>query len=179
MLNTILLFLIYSFGGCLLEMLYCGLLHLRLESRKCLLLSMLCPVYGIGALSVLWTTAPFRKSKAAVFLLGAAAATLAEYAVDFFNKEVLHVAFWNYSRRFLNLNGRVCLLYSVLWGFLSLALVYWIHPRVSVLAARIDRRAALFFTLFFIADAIFSMYLLRRYETKNAIDLLKLSRGLG
>ena len=178
MLYIMMLFLIYSFGGCILEILYCGLLNLRLESRKCMLLSMLCPVYGIGALSVIWTTAPFQKSKIAVFLVGAIAATLAEYVTDFFYKEILHVEFWNYSKQFLNINGRVCLLYTAIWGVLSLALVYWVHPRVSVLVSKIDDRLALFLTLFFVADAILSMYLLRRYETKNAIDLVKLYRGM-
>lgn len=178
MLYIIMLFLIYSFAGCLLEMIYCTLLNLKYESRKCMLIGMLCPVYGIGALSILGFTAPFRGSKTAVFIIGAIAATLAEYITDMFYKEILHVEFWNYSNRFLNINGRVCLTYTVLWGFLSLGLVYYAHPKISILAKSVDSRIAAALAVIFIIDAIASIYLLRRFESKNAINIFMLCRGL-
>ena len=47
------LFILYSFGGYLLEKAFAAATAAPLQVRKCLLLLPLCPVYGLGMLAVL------------------------------------------------------------------------------------------------------------------------------
>ena len=100
-----------------------------------------------------------------------AAATLVEYVTDYVYKNVLGTSFWDYSHLPLNVNGRVCLLFSFFWGLLSLALVYVIHPFISKYSARIPNGVILFVMIFFTIDAVLSVVLLNKYNTKNALNL--------
>lgn len=49
-------FLLYGFLGFLLEVAFARVIHSPKLDRKCLLLLPLCPVYGFGAILILWLT---------------------------------------------------------------------------------------------------------------------------
>lgn len=118
---------LYSFLGFLLEVAFARATGGRPE-RKCLLVLPLCPVYGLGACLILLLPRRVQDFVPALFLLGGAAATAAEYAAAVFYEKVLGVSFWDYRGLPGNLQGRVCLPFSAAWGALSLVLVHWIHP---------------------------------------------------
>lgn len=164
-------FIIYSFFGFILETLFALITVGQLQSRKCFLFNLLCPVYGLGAIAILLSTEPFKQNKPLTFLIGMAAATLVEYVTDYVYKNILGTSFWDYSHLPLNVNGRVCLLFSFFWGLLSLALVYIIHPFISKYSARIPNGVILFVMIFFTIDAVLSVILLNKYNTKNALNL--------
>ena len=124
-------FLSYSFLGFLLEVAYARLTGGTPE-RKCLLLLPLCPVYGLGACLILHSTRGIT-SLPLLFLLGALGATVCEYAVAAFYENILGVSFWDYSDLPWNLHGRICLPFSLAWGFLSVPLVLWVHPALEAL----------------------------------------------
>ena len=44
---------------------------------------------------------------------------------------LFHLKLWDYSARFLNINGRVCLKNSLLFGVMAVVTVFWIHPHFS------------------------------------------------
>ena len=48
-----------------------------------------------------------------------------------------HIKYWDYSHVKLNIKGRVCLPVSLFWGVMSYVAVFWIHPPVARLFARI------------------------------------------
>lgn len=144
---------------------------LRLESRKCMLFSFLCPVYGLGGVAVSALASPFKDSKIAAFFIGMIAATLVEYIMDIFYKEFLGVSFWDYSQRPLNINGRVWIVYSVCWGLLSLLVVYKIHPVVFNFVNGVPSSVIIPMSVFFFADTVFSTILMYHFRTKDAINL--------
>lgn len=74
--------------------------------------------------------------------MGGLAATVVEYVLHFIYQEILGVSIWNYSNLPYNINGRVCLMFTVFWSILSMGLVYFIHPLVE------KRMAAMPKTLF-------------------------------
>ena len=39
-------------------------------------------------------------------------------------EKVFHAVYWDYSKEFLNIQGRVCLKYAIFWGLLSVFLLY-------------------------------------------------------
>lgn len=61
-----------------------------------------------------------RRSRLAIGSACALAVTAVEYVSGFVLNRRLKLNVWDYSKMPANLNGQVCLLYSVLWGGLSL-----------------------------------------------------------
>lgn len=123
-------FLIYSFLGFLLEVVFARLTRSAKPDRKCMYLLPLCPVYGLGAVLITHLPVSVLNDPLLLFLCGALTATAVEYFMDWFYETTLGVRFWNYSSMPGNLNGRVCLIFSFAWGILSLALVGLFHPLI-------------------------------------------------
>lgn len=151
-------FLFYSFVGFLLEVTFARLTGGRRE-RKMLLFLPLCPVYGLGACSIVWT-AQAVTSPLLLFLTGLALASSWEYIAAAFYEDLLGISFWDYSDLPLDLHGRVCLPFSMAWGLLSFPLVNWLHP----LIARIPFAPPLWVTALMLtalcADAVMTCFLL-------------------
>lgn len=161
-------FLFYSFVGFLLEVTFAhfsgGDPH-----RKCFLVLPLCPVYGFGACTIVWA-ASGAPGPAAVFLIGAAAATAWEYLMAAFYEDVLGASFWDYSGLPLNLHGRVCLPFSIAWGLLSIPLVNWLHPLIQSLHFAPPLFVTALMALAVGVDGILSCALLMRSGTRDSLN---------
>lgn len=162
-------FIFYSFLGFVLEVLFARIIHNPKRDRKCFYFLPLCPVYGLGALAILLLPEAVHASPWLLFLCGALAATAAEYAMDLFYEKVARVRFWDYSDLPLNLNGRVCLLFTAMWGLLALGLFYGVHPIVAALTAPIPGWITVAAALFLALDTFFTFLLLRRERTTEAL----------
>ena len=167
-------FVIYSFLGFLLEVVYARLTHSRKPDRKCFLLLPLCPVYGLGALGILIAAQIFYDRPLLLAIVGGGAATAAEYLMDLFYEKVLGVSFWDYSDLPFNINGRVCLPFSLAWTVLALGLVYLLHPWVAVLTAYVPAGFLPPTVILLASDAVISGWLLR---TTGTTDSLKWYEG--
>ncbi len=153
-------FMAYSFAGFLLETVFAGLTGGHTD-RKGLLVLPLCPVYGAGACLIL-SLAGRAQSPWSLFLLGSLAATAAEYLAALYHEKVLGVSFWHYDGLPGSLQGRVCLPFSLAWGALSLALVYWLHPLLSPWLARIPTPVGWMALITLAADCLLTAAVLRR-----------------
>ena len=155
-------FLIYSFLGFLVEVVYVRVVGGAKRDRKCRLLLPICPVYGLGALAVL-ALPPFLQARPLLLLPAAGAAcTAVEYLTSLFYEKVFRVSFWDYSHLPGNLGGRVCPLFALFWGILALAVLYLIHPAAAWLAARIPLWALPPAAVLLGADTLLTARLLRR-----------------
>ncbi len=159
-------FLFYSFYGFLLEIFFARLVRHPKRDRKCHLLLPVCPVYGIGALGILLLPAWVKASPLLLFLCGAVMATAAEWGLSLFYERAAKAEFWDYSALPMNLNGRVCLLFSGFWGLLALPLVYAVQPRLEQWVAAIPAAVTIPAALFYRGDAAVSLMLLRRGGTE-------------
>lgn len=169
-------FIWYSFFGFLLEVVYARLTRSEKRDRKCFLLLPLCPVYGLGALGILAAAQRFGHRPLLLALVGGGAATAAEYCADWFYERVLGVSFWDYSDLPCNLNGRVCLFYSLAWTVLALGLVYVLHPLTAALVAATPAGLLPPVLSLLLSDGLVSAFLLRRTGTT---DSLKWYEGMG
>ena len=164
-------FFIYSFAGFILETLFALTVQGQFAMRKCFLVFPMCPVYGLGALAILLLTSPFKDNLWAVFGLGMLAASAVEYFMDFLYREVIGVAFWDYRDMPLNINGRICLIFSLAWGFLSLVLVRVAHPAVERMIKATPRWLLLTILVFFLVDAVASTAVLVKFKSKEVLML--------
>ena len=162
-------FLIYSFLGFLLEVVFARITRSNKQDRKCRILLPLCPVYGLGALAIVHLPAAVQSRPLLLFLLGTLAATAVEYVMDWLYETALGVRFWDYSDLPWNLNGRVSLLFSGLWGLLALSVVTWVHPTVMRFISAIPSGFFLPVLLLFLTDGILSAWTLRTTGTTDSL----------
>ncbi len=161
-------FCVYSFLGFLLEVGYARATGGRLD-RKCLLVLPLCPVYGLGACAVLVLAGWVKEFSPLLFFLSAVAATAVEYGASLFYQRVLGVSFWDYRGLPWNLDGRVCLPFSLAWGCLALPLVYWLHPLLAPLLSDIPALVTWAAAVTLGVDMVLSCILLRRTRDRSCL----------
>ena len=154
-------FVTYSFIGFLLEVAFAKLSGGRAD-RKGLLVLPLCPVYGAGACLILALPGWVDERPWALFLMGGLTATAAEYLAALYHEKALGVSFWDYGNLPGNVQGRVCLPFSLAWGVLSLGLVYWLHPLLAPWLARIPAPVGWMMLATLLTDGGLTAALLRR-----------------
>lgn len=126
----IIYFFIYSFLGWLIETIYAMFVHGYFVKRG-FLFGPICPIYGFGAVLLLMATKKLYKKPLLKFLIATIAFTLFEYMVSFLLEMLFGLRWWDYSHDFLNIQGRVSLLYSIFWGGIGLILLEKLHPYIQ------------------------------------------------
>jgi uncharacterized membrane protein len=149
------------------------------RDRKGLLLLPLCPVYGLGACAIVLLPPVVRTSPLLLFLLGGAAAAAVEYLVAVFYEEGLGVQFWDYSDLPWNLQGRVCVMFALVWGAMGLALVKWVHPLVQELVRDIPAPVSLWAVLAALADLAVSSWMMRATGGRECLQWYRFLRPDG
>lgn len=133
------------------------------------------PIYGFGSLIALYPLMPFKNNPILIFFFGAFLCSVLEYITSWAMEKLFHMRWWDYSRYKYNINGRVCLLNSSLFGLMLLALVYIIHPSVSHMIEKISLSTMILFlsvfSISFLIDFVFTLIsLIRR---KQIIDRMR------
>lgn len=123
-------FYIYCFLGWCFESAYVSICKHRLVNRG-FMRGPLLPLYGSGAIVVLFIALPFREMPVMVYITGMLAATILEYVVGVVMEKLFRVRYWDYSNQRFNIQGHICLSSSIAWGFLSLALIYGMHKPIE------------------------------------------------
>ncbi|MDR1772736.1 MAG: hypothetical protein LBS02_19215 [Hungatella sp.] len=162
----LLFFFIYCFIGWIIESTYVSVRSLHFVNRGFLRLPLL-PLYGSGAIIMLWLSLPVQGNLFLVFLSGMAGASALEYATGYVMERLFKMKYWDYSNNPFNLNGYVCLPNSIAWGFLTLLLTEVIHLPLEWLVLRLNGTVCILLVtvigILFVTDAI--------HSTKEALDL--------
>lgn len=90
-----------------------------------------CPVYGVGLVTVIWILAPVQDQLWLLYLGAVVLTTAIELVTGFAMEQLFHQRWWDYSRVPLNLGGYVCLPFSLIWGVACVAIVRRLHPLVQ------------------------------------------------
>lgn len=93
------------------------------------------PLYGSGALVILFSTLPFKEYPVMVYFAAAVAATVLEYVTGVCMLAIFKVRYWDYRYRKIQFQGHICLVSTIVWGFLGLLMVYIVHPPVVKLVS--------------------------------------------
>ena len=123
----LLFFFLYCFLGWVWESCYVSAKRRQWVNRG-FLHGPLLPIYGFGAVLILWATLPVRQSLPLIFLLGMLTATALEYVTGAAMEALFKVRYWDYSHQPCNLHGYICLTSSLAWGAFSILLVKVLHP---------------------------------------------------
>jgi len=85
-------------------------------------------IYGIGGAALIWGFKPLANKPVLLFLISMATMTLFEYVTAVFCELVLGQTLWDYSKEFMNFQGRICLRASISWGILGILAVKVFGP---------------------------------------------------
>ena len=133
------LFLFGSVSGFILEGLWCILRKGAWESHSATVWGPFCIIYGFGAVAVyLISTALKRKNLPLQFALFSVAGALVEYFGSLFQEIVFGSTSWDYSSHFLNIDGRVSLQMTLIWGILGITFVRFAFPSLVRLLGKME-----------------------------------------
>ncbi len=138
----LLFFYFYCFAGWIFESTYVSLKVRRPVNRGFLRLPLL-PLYGTGAVMMLFVSLPIQDNLVLVYFSGVAAATVLEYVTGWAMERLFKVRYWDYSNQRFNVNGYICLSSSIAWGFLTLLLTEVLHKPVERLVLGIGTGTAM------------------------------------
>lgn len=178
----VLYFTIYSFLGWVCESTYCSIGQKKLVNRG-FLNGPFCPIYGFGALLVISILSPFVNNIPVLFIASIIVTSTLEYITSYVLEKIFHMSWWDYSTYKYNINGRVCLQNSLMFGLLSLFVMLVIHPAIDDFVASINIKVAfalsVLFATYFIVDTIITagtiLHLNERLEKLHELheDLLE------
>ena len=161
-------FIIYSIMGLIIETIFAAISYGDIESRKSMLYGPFSSIYGLGAVFMILALQYFKKNKITLFLGGFLVGSILEYLVSFVADKWLHVQWWNYSYMPFNIDGRICLAFSVLWGILAVLLMLSVNPRVDRMIDFFNRKIGLkivkiiivFISVFMVLDILVTQFAL-------------------
>lgn len=171
-------FIIYSFLGWVIEILYGFLIEGVIESRQSFLYGPFCAIYGLGASVMIVSLRYFNRNNYTLFFAGAIIGSFTEYMVSWIGELWLHTRWWDYSGQFLNINGRISLSYTFFWGILAIILVKTINPRIDKFIDWIENKITtkyfktiiLVITIFLFVDWLYSAAAQDWFLTKASIE---------
>lgn len=136
MINLILLFIIYGFLGWIVEVCYVRIGTGHWYNRGFLFMPFL-PIYATGAVLITLALEGF-DNVFVVYVLGVLFTSCLEYITSLIMERAFHTRWWDYSHYKYNINGRVCLLNSLLFGLLAVLVIFGLNP---FFMAEIDKLA--------------------------------------
>ena len=132
---------VYGVVGWVYESTYCTVAESKWQNRG-FLYGPICPIYGFGAILMMlgWNLilrAGLEPSALQVFVAVALTSAVLEYATSWALERLFHARWWDYSNMPLNLNGRICLPASLLFGLMGLLVVYVLYDVTIAVTNRV------------------------------------------
>ena len=172
-LTFFMIFYIYCFLGWCFESTYVSINSKKWVNRGFMKGPFL-PIYGAGAVIILFVTIPAMSNPFLVYILSVISATVLEYFTGIAMEKLFKVRYWDYTKDFLNYKGYICLKSSITWGFMGLLITYIVNEPIarfidSLSSIRI-LIVVIILTIIFVTDFVQSFkaaYILREIIMNN------------
>ena len=164
-------FVLFSVIGLVIETLYGRATMGIWQSRKGLLWGPFCPVYGVGAtILILILNQVDQKNYVNLFIYGILIGSIVEYLLSNGLEAVYGARFWDYGYTGQDVNGRICIPYSLFWGVLAIALMKIMKPlidkRIQKINIKIRNPIEIALFAFLVIDALVTVWAVSTYETR-------------
>ena len=129
-------------------------------------------IYGFGAIILIIMLYRYQNDNIfKLFILGFIGGTILEYVASWGMELVFGFSSWNYANDFLNINGRVALIYSIFWGIISVIWIKYVYPFLERIVNKINKplwhKLTIFLIVFLIIDGIMSINALFRANARD------------
>ena len=170
--NYFWLFIVGSILGWVIEGIYSLIMYGKLINNTCVVIGPFNMIYGLGAVALtLFLKNSQNDSYIKLFLISFISGSLVEYIISFLSEKIMGFTAWDYSESFLNINGRVCLLMSFLWGILGIIWIKFLYPHIAKIISKMHTKkwniGAIVLTIFLILDGILTMSAVNRAKNKE------------
>ena len=174
-------FMIGSVFGFFAEMAYGAIYTRTIVIRQGLVYGPFVQIYGIGAVAYYLLITKVKEPKEA-FFSGMLMGGILEYLCSFFQEIFFGTISWDYSKQFINLNGRTSLEYCFYWGIIAVAFLKIVYPALKSIEPLIYKKWIRIFTIFVMLFMTFDITIScmagarqeerrRQIEPKNNIDV--------
>ena len=164
-------FFIYSIFGMLLENIFCLITQHKLESRMGFVIGPFCPIYGLGAILLIAFLTLHKDKWYKVFLGGIVIGASYEYLSSFVLQALYSIKFWDYSKNFLNINGRTCFFFALSWGIISVLLIYIINPYIEKIVDRNKSKSIdCIIFIFMLINCIMTYFAIDSYAKRAEVE---------
>ena len=179
-----LLLFIGSFVGVVIETIWCLFTNGYIESRQGLVWGPFNLLYGVGALVLTLTLYRYRNRSSSIsFYGGMVVGSILEYFCSLFQEILIGSTSWDYSSMPFNLDGRICLAYSIFWGILGVVWIKSIYPRIARFILRIPNKIGkpivVIMTVFLALNSVVSLFAVQRWtqrregiQATNSVEIL-------
>ncbi|WP_276932678.1 putative ABC transporter permease [Dubosiella newyorkensis] len=123
-------FILYSFGGWVVQGLYVGYKQHKFLNTG-FFHGPYVPIFGVGCLLIIYIVDPLSRNPFLVFINTFWITSVIEYWTSWYLQKKYHRLWWDYSNKPFNIHGRVCLLNSTLYGIAGLVITFFIQPYVQ------------------------------------------------
>lgn len=167
--NYFIWFMTYSFIGWIYESTICSIPKHHKFINRGYLHGPYCPIYGAGAVINLILLKNV-ESPIVIFIIAMVTSSIIEYVTSYVMEKVFLARWWDYSHLPCNLQGRICLYGSLIFGGANVALIELVHPLLMNLSGTISPKVLqisailLFVTILF--DCIFTTIHMNDFNIK-------------
>ena len=164
------LFYLFIFGcvfGWVVEVIWSLFKRHAFYNHSALVIGPFNVIYGVG--TVLLTLILYRLKDSdytKIFTMSFITGSIIEYVTSFLMEHTLGFIPWNYSSKFMNINGRICLVYSIFWGFLGIVWIKLIYPFAQKMIDKtnhnVGKKMIWVLTIFLILDFALTMCAVHR-----------------
>ena len=164
------LFFGFSVIGWITECISCSIWYHRFIIDRGFLLGPYCPIYGVGALGGYIFLSSYSDEPVALFTLAMVGASIIEYITSVIMEKIFKARWWDYTNQPFNIEGRVCLKNSILFGLMGLGFVYFIKPAYEYLVGLVSHKFLIILCLIcvfiYVLDTIISFILMSKIKNR-------------
>lgn len=159
-------FMFFSIIGYLAEISYVSLKTKKINISRGFLIGPYLPIYGVSSVVMVLLLSRYQDDLFTLFVMGAFICTFLEYMTSFILEKIFKLRWWDYSSKKFNIEGRVCLENSLLFGLGGLLIVKILDPflekYLNLLTPFALQTLAIICFIVFLSDFAISLFILIR-----------------
>ena len=114
--------------------------------------------YGFGGLIIYYVSSKIINSFLTGFVINFIFCGFIEYFISFFEEKIWNNRWWDYSNKFLNINGRICLLSLTFFGLMGSLLSLYAVNYIDKFYGFVNYVIVVNVFVLFVIDLLYSLY---------------------
>ena len=154
-----LIFFLYSVLGYLVEIINCSIIEKKVVLNRGFCLGPYLPIYGISSVIMRIFLDRYQDDLFVLFVMAAFICTIMEFITSYILEAIFHTRWWDYHNKKFNIDGRVCLSNSILFGLGGVFIIKVLSPIVDKIVMFLLPYKIITFLLFlcFLFDVIITL----------------------
>ncbi len=169
-------FFVYSFLGWMIEEIFAAFKYGKFINKG-VLNGPFCPIYGISMVIVTNNLVDLVEYPFFQFVAAVVTITVIEYVTGIMMHKMIGKRLWNYSHKKINLNGYICLEYSVFWGACAVGAFWLFHPFIYMISqfipSIVNKSILIVLTIVFLLDLFLTIAALFKWKRGLAVNVAK------